>query len=142
MARETSATSYSRDPGGSGPTTGRHPRSELEKTRDQVIEGFRRLYEQHEQKNRLIDSGLRQIRPYLDKLTTDWEFDKDTFTLARELEKPIRAVLEAELVGHEAEDAVAIIVRRVVKRTLYPVTSAAVPISQRSAYEEGFGPWD
>ena len=74
-------------------------RSELEKIRDQVIEDFRRLYEQHEQKTRMIDSGLRQIRPYLDKLSADWEFPKDTFTLARELEDPIRTVLERNLPG-------------------------------------------
>jgi len=61
---------------------------------------------------------LCQIRPYLDKLTANWEFDKSTFTLARELEDPIRALLEEELNGRETEDQIVSIVRRGVREEL------------------------
>lgn len=94
------------------------PRAQLEKTRDQVINHFRGLYEQQEQKTRLIDAALCQIRPYLDRLTANWEFDKSTFTLARELEHPIRALLEEELNGRETEEQVAAVMRRSVRAEL------------------------
>ena len=36
------------------------PRAELERTKERVIERFRRLYQRHERKSHLIESGLRQ----------------------------------------------------------------------------------
>jgi hypothetical protein len=64
---------------------------------------------------RLVKSGLRQILPFPDKLSDDWEFVKNTFTLAHELEKPIRAFLEQELSGKETEEIITKLVRRAVK---------------------------
>ena len=93
-------------------------RFELERARDQAIERFRGLYQRHEQKTRLIDSALRHIRPYLDKLTTDWEFDKSTFALASELESPVRSALEEELRGNETSEEVERRVRQLVRREL------------------------
>ena len=61
---------------------------------------------------------MRQIRPYLDELTTGWDFDKSTFALARELEGSIRAALEEELRGNETSEEVDRRVRRLVRREL------------------------
>ena len=99
------------------PATSSH--SELERTREQVIVRFQAIHERRERKSRLIDSGVRQIRPYVDKLTTDYEFDADAYTIARDLEEPIREVLdEGELRGDETADQVAAIVRRAVREEL------------------------
>ncbi len=95
------------------------PRSDLEKVRDQVIEHFRGVHQKNERKARLIESGLLQIFPYLEKLKEDWEFDgKSTFQLAQELVRPIREFLEQELVGTETEDRVASLTRLGVRRKL------------------------
>jgi hypothetical protein len=94
------------------------PRGELEKAKDGVIERYRHIHERHEQKGRLIDGGLRQIRPYLDKLTEDWEFEKSTFEISRELKEPIQMFLERELDGSETEDRVSALVRRGVREEL------------------------
>jgi excisionase family DNA binding protein len=95
------------------PATSSH--SELECTREQVILRFQAIHERRERKSRLIDSGVRQIRPYVDKLTMEYEFDADAYTIARDLEEPIREVLAEELRGDETDDQVAVIVRRGVR---------------------------
>lgn len=92
--------------------------SELERAREQVVARFQAIHERRERRSRLIDSGVRQIRPYVDKLTAEYEFDADAYTIARDLEEPIREVLDEELRGDETDDQVAAIVRRSVREEL------------------------
>jgi uncharacterized protein YabN with tetrapyrrole methylase and pyrophosphatase domain len=91
---------------------------DLQKVADQVMEHFRVIYEREERKTRLVTSGLSQIRRYLDKLMTNWEFDRSTDTVARELQEPIRDFLKRELDGGENEDVVASLVRRRIRQEL------------------------
>jgi excisionase family DNA binding protein len=98
------------------PATSSH--SELERTREQVIVKFQAIHERRERKSRLIDSGVRQIRPYVDKLAVDYEFDADAYTIARDLEEPIRETLAEELRGDETDEQVATLVRRSVREEL------------------------
>jgi excisionase family DNA binding protein len=93
-------------------------RAELERAREQVIARFQRIHEKRERKSRLIDSAVRQIRPYVDRLTVDYEFDDDAFTIARDLEEPIRTMLGEELRGDETDDQVAALVRQSVREEL------------------------
>jgi len=91
---------------------------ELERAKEAVIDQYRQKQQRLEQKQRLIEGGVRQIQIYLNKLSAEWEFDKSTFALARELEKPIRAGLEQELRGDEDSEEVDNRVRRLVRREL------------------------
>jgi hypothetical protein len=93
-------------------------KTELEHAKEQVIARFQRIHERRERKSRLIDSGARQIRPYVDKLAVDYEFGADVYTIARELEEPIREILAEELRGDETDDQVAGIVRRSIREEL------------------------
>jgi hypothetical protein len=90
-------------------------RSELERARVQVIERFHRIHERRERKSRLIDSGLRQIRLYIDQLMRDlgkdWDFEDSPYTLSQQLEEPIRAILTEDLSGGETDDQVRALVR-------------------------------
>ncbi len=61
------------------------------------------------------EGRVRQIRPYLDVLRLEWELDQNTFTLARDLEKPIHAFLEQGLSGKDTDEIVTKLVRRGVK---------------------------
>jgi hypothetical protein len=92
--------------------------SELGSAREQVIERCQRIHERREQKSRLIDFGVRQIRPFVNKLTADYEFDADAYTIEHELEEPIREILAEELRGEETDDQVASLVRRSVREEL------------------------
>jgi hypothetical protein len=98
------------------PATSSH--SELERTREQVIVRFQAIHERRERRSRLIDSGVRQIRPYVYKLTVDFDFDEPPDIIARELEGPIREILAEELRGDETDDQVATMVRRAVREDL------------------------
>jgi len=92
---------------------------------------FRVEHQRLEQRQRLIESGVRQIWPYVDKLSAKWEFDQSTYALARELEKPVRAGLEQELRGSEDSEEVDSWVRRLVASragTLTRVTASIKPL--------------
>ena len=93
-------------------------RAELEKARDRVVEQYRQEHEQQEKKERLIETGLQQIYPYLQKLEREGEFDKSTWTLEQEIKQPIRERLEDELSGNEPEEQVRNRVRRLVREEL------------------------
>jgi excisionase family DNA binding protein len=92
--------------------------ADVERVKDQVIERFRGIRDRQIRKAHLVDSGLRQIQPYLVKLALDWEFDRATFALAQELQGKIRAALEEQLRGDEAQEEVDKHVRRLVRREL------------------------
>lgn len=91
---------------------------ELERAKEDVVTRFNRINDRQQRKSRLIDSGLREIRPYVDRLMQEWEFDEDAYAIARDLEEPIRAVLAEELRGDEADAQVASLVRRCVREEL------------------------
>lgn len=94
-------------------------RAELERTREHVIERYRRDHEKQERRTRLIEFGVRQILPYLNKMVVDgWELDDTAYIVARDLERPIREVLAQELEGNEAEDRVSSLVRALVRDEL------------------------
>ena len=111
-ASAATSEALNRLPAGSSP-------GELERAKDDVVARFQRRHERQERKSYLINSGLRQIRPYLDRLISqDWEFDADVQTVARDLEEPIREILAEELLGDETDDQVAALVRDAVREEL------------------------
>lgn len=87
------------------------PESELKQAKEVVIERF-------QGKIRLIERGVRQIRPYVEKLMRDWEFDETTEKVTRDLEAPLRAFLQEKLNGTEDEEQVALLVHRKVRTEL------------------------
>jgi hypothetical protein len=89
---------------------------ELERAKEAVIDQYQRKHKKLEQKQRLIEGGVGQIRPYLDRLSKDWKFDKSLFEIARELEGPVRATLQREIDGSETDEQVAAKVRQCVER--------------------------
>jgi hypothetical protein len=94
------------------------PRADLEQARDKIIERYNREYERQEKVARLVDAGLREIRPCIVVLEQDWEFDKNTSALEAELREPVRTALEEELKGSESPEEVARRVRRLVRERL------------------------
>lgn len=94
------------------------PQRVLEDQRDKAIQPFLIRYKKREQKRKLIENGLNEIVPYLLRLERDWEFDKGTWALERDLKKPIQQQLERELTGEESAEDVAKRVRRLVRREL------------------------
>ena len=92
--------------------------SEPERWRDKAIQPFLDSHAQREKRERLIEDGLREIYPYLQKLEQEWEFDKSTWTLEQDLKPAIRKQLAEELSGSEPEEQVKGRVRRLVREEL------------------------
>jgi len=83
-----------------------------------VVEQYREEHEQQEKRERLIEAGLGEIYPHLQKLEREYEFDEGLFTLEQELKPAIREALEEELEGDESAEEVAKLVKRFVRDEL------------------------
>jgi hypothetical protein len=93
-------------------------RDEIEKTRDAALELFLRAREAKYRKVKLLDEALREILPYLEQLSREWEFDTTTQAVAEDLKEPIRKQLEKMLVGDEPAAEVKKRVHRLVRQEL------------------------
>jgi hypothetical protein len=93
-------------------------RVELDHACARVVESATKTHKRHQQKESLIDDGLREIYRYIQQLEDDYEFDNGAYSLEQEIREPIRQALWEELTGKEKPEQVAGIVRRLIREEL------------------------
>ena len=94
------------------------PERDLEAARDSTIQPFLVVHARRKRTEPLIETGLREVLPYIRQLETEWEFDKSVEAIEAELTPVIRKRLEAELAGSESTEQVVKKVCRLVRERL------------------------
>jgi excisionase family DNA binding protein len=90
----------------------------LMQCRERAIQPFLETHARRKRTEPLIAAGLREILPFVQRLETDWEFDKSAHALEAELKHVIRKRLDSELSGSETSEDVGKKVRRLVRQEL------------------------
>jgi hypothetical protein len=92
---------------------------DMEAARDRVVDGIRKKHEEQARIGTLIERGLREVHPYIQRLVQkgllELEHRETAYSVAETLKKEVREALEDELEGTETEEDVKKLVYEIVR---------------------------